>query len=337
MPQGSVLGPVLFLIFINNLPDNIRPSVPLFADDCVLYRTIHSLKDCLTLQEDLTSLGQWEADWQMKFNVAKYHSMSVTRHQHHKQILFDYTLHNQTLENVQSAKYLGITITDNMDCGQHVSEISSKATKTLGFLCRNLAFAPMSTKKIAYKTLVWPKLEYAAPIWSLHSKLQFNQIEKVQRTAARWTCRRWRNTSSVGEMLDELEWPSLEARRDQYSLLLFHKIHCGAVSIEKDKYMTPAHSLKTTRSSHSAQYHRHQTYSDALKNSFLPELFHIGIVCLLLWRIPSPQRSLVHSLFKQKFSQKFLCFFFVFFFCVVFVFLFYQNFLICTPWCNAHV
>ena len=157
-----------------------------------------------------------------------------------------------------------------MDWGQHVSEISSKATKTLGFLHRNLAFAPRSTKEVAYKTLVRPKLEYAAPIWSPHSKLQINQIEKVQRTAARWTCRRWRNTSSVGEMLDELEWPSLEARRDQSFLLLFHKIHCGAVSIETDKYMTPAHSLKTTRSSHSAQYSRHQTYSDALKNSFFP-------------------------------------------------------------------
>ena len=108
-----------------------------------------------------------------------------------------------------------------------------------------------------------------APIWSPHSKLQFNQIEKVQRTAARWTCRRWRNTSSVGEMLDELEWASLQARRDQSSLLLFHKIHCGAVSIEKDKYMTPAHSLKTTRSSHSAQYRRHQTRSKIRpKNGF---------------------------------------------------------------------
>ena len=69
------------------MPDNIRSSVRLFADDCVLYRNIHSLQDCLTLQEDLTSLGQWEADWQMKFNVAKCHSMRVTRHQHHKQIL----------------------------------------------------------------------------------------------------------------------------------------------------------------------------------------------------------------------------------------------------------
>ena len=93
--------------------------------------------------------------------------MRVTGHQHHKRILFDYTLHNQTLENVQSAKYLGITITDNMDCCQHVSEISSKATKTLGFLRRNLAFVPRSTKEVAYKTLVRPKLEYAAHVWSL--------------------------------------------------------------------------------------------------------------------------------------------------------------------------
>ena len=108
------------------------------------------------LQEDLTSLGQWEADWQMKFTVVKCHSMRVTWHLHHKQIFFDYSLHNQILENVQSVKYVGITISDNMDYGQHISEISSKATKTLGFLRRNLAFVPRSTKEVAYKTLVRP-------------------------------------------------------------------------------------------------------------------------------------------------------------------------------------
>ena len=122
--QGSVLGPVLFLIFINDLLDNIRSSVRLFADDCVMYRNIHSLQDCLALQEDLTSLGQWEADWQMKFNVAKCHSMRVTRHQHHTQILFDYSLHNQTLENVQSAKYLGITIILTTWIGVNMSQKS---------------------------------------------------------------------------------------------------------------------------------------------------------------------------------------------------------------------
>ena len=64
--------------------------------------------------------------------------------------------------------------TDNINWGQHVSEISSKATKTLGFLRRNLAFAPKSTKEVVYKTLVRPKLEYAAPIWSPYSKLKIN-------------------------------------------------------------------------------------------------------------------------------------------------------------------
>ena len=126
-----------------------------------------------------------------------------------------------------------------MDWGQHISDISSKATKTLGFLRWNLAFAPRSTKEVAYKTLVRPKLEYAAPIWSPESKLQINQVEKVQRTAARWTCRRWRNTNSVGEMLDELERPSLEAGRYLSSLLLFHKIHSGAASIEKRQVHDP--------------------------------------------------------------------------------------------------
>ena len=165
-------------------------SVRLCANDWVLYRNIKSPIDCQILQDDLNSLSQWETDWQMKFNVAKCHSMRVTRHLPDKQILFVYTLHQQKLEQVQSAKYLGLTITDNLDWGQHVSEISCKATKTMGFLRRNLALAPRHTKEVAYKTLVRPQLEYAAPIWNPYHKLQIQEVEKVQRTAARWTCRR---------------------------------------------------------------------------------------------------------------------------------------------------
>ena len=116
----------------------------------------------------------------MKFDVAKCHSMRVTRHQHHKQILFDYSLHNQTLENVQSAKYLGITISDNMDWGKHISETSSKAPYTLGFLRRNLAFAPRSTKEIAYKTLVRPKLEYQHPFGALTQNFRLIRWRKIR-------------------------------------------------------------------------------------------------------------------------------------------------------------
>ena len=101
--------------------------------------------------------------------------------------------------------------------------------KTVGFLRHNLAFAPRHTKEVAYITLVRPKLEYAAPIWHPYHETQIGQVEKVQRTAARWTCRRWRNTSSVGDMLDDLELPYLETRREQSSLTFFYKIHSGTV------------------------------------------------------------------------------------------------------------
>ena len=115
VPQGSVLGPVLFLIFINDLPDNIRSSVWLLPDDCVLYRNVKSSLDCQILQDDLNSLAKWELDWQIKFNVSKCHSMRVTRLHPSRHIEFNYTLHQQTLEQVQSAKYLGLTITDDLD------------------------------------------------------------------------------------------------------------------------------------------------------------------------------------------------------------------------------
>ena len=98
-------------------------------------------------------------------------------------------------------------------------------------------------------------------------------------------------------MLDELEWPSLDARMNQSSLLFYHKIHCGAVFIEKDKYKTPAHSLKTTRSSHSAQNCRYKTYSDALKKSFPRTIPHWN--CLLLWPIPATEEFRASHLVKN--------------------------------------
>ena len=82
VPQGSVLGPVLFIIFISDLSDlsdDIRASVRLFADDCVPYRNIKSPTDCQILQDALNSIAQWQTDWKMKFNVAKRHLMRVTR------------------------------------------------------------------------------------------------------------------------------------------------------------------------------------------------------------------------------------------------------------------
>ena len=200
--------------------------------------------------------------------------MRVARHLSDNQIKFDYSLHQQKLEQVQSAKYLGIAITDNLEWGQHISEIACKATKTMGFLRRNLALTPnRNTKEVAYKTLVRPQLEYAAPVWHSYHETQTAQVEKVHMTAARWTYRRWRNSSSVGDMLDELEWPILEASREQ-SFLTFYNIHSGAVALDKDKYLTAAPNIRRTRASHESEYTRYFAYSEALKNSFFPRTIH---------------------------------------------------------------
>ena len=140
----------------------------------------------------------------------------------------------------------------------------------MGFLRRNLALAPRYTKKVTYKILVRPQLEYADPVWHPYHETQTAQVEKVQSTAARWTRRRWRNPSSVGDMLDELEWPTQEARREQSSLTFIYKIHSGTMALDKDKYSTPVPSIRRTRASHESQYTRYLAYSEALKNPFFP-------------------------------------------------------------------
>ena len=143
------------------------------------------------------------------------------------------------------------------------------------------------------------------PFGALTQNFRLIRLRKFRGQQPIWNCRRWQNTISFSEMLDELERPSLEARRDRSSLFLFHKIHSGVVSIEKDKYLTHAHSLKSTRASHNAQYCRYQTYSDALKNSLFLELFDSGIVFLLQWSIPGLLRNLGHSSFSQNTAENF--------------------------------
>ena len=95
VPQGTVLGPILFLVYINDLPGCIKYSkVPLFADDCILYRQIDSQSDCKKLQEDLDALQHWEDMWLMSFNASKCNTMQVTSSS--KPISFSYSIHNTT-------------------------------------------------------------------------------------------------------------------------------------------------------------------------------------------------------------------------------------------------
>ena len=146
VPQGSVLGQLLFLLYINDLPDNIQSQVRLFADDTAVYLTVSSANDSSILQSDLDSLQRWERTWDMEFNPSKCQVLHISRSR--SPIKSKCYMHGQELESVDSAKYLGVNIGADLSWNSHISKITSTANRTLGFVKRNV-----KTKNKEIKTL----------------------------------------------------------------------------------------------------------------------------------------------------------------------------------------
>jgi hypothetical protein len=149
VPHETVLGPMLFLCHINDLPNSVKSSVRLFADDCLLYREINNENDNTTIQNDLKNLEKWASDWGMRFNAKKcYILISMKKKSHHS-----YTLNNQILEQVPSNPYLGLQIVEDLKWKEHINNTCKKASSTLGFLRRNLQHCPRECRITAYKSL----------------------------------------------------------------------------------------------------------------------------------------------------------------------------------------
>ena len=271
VPQGTVLGPLLFLLFINDLPEGTDSNVRLFADDCIVYRNIRNQADCVKLQNDLDKLAAWESRWGMNFHPDKCNVLNCSRSR--KPILYDYHLKGHLLENSQSTKYLGVDIQHNLMWNQHINRITKKAHSMLGFLRRNLKSANQVTKTNAYMALVRPHLDYCSVVWNPHNKNMINKIESVQRRAARYVCNNYHNTSSVTGMLDALQWDTLSSRRTKSQLIMFYKIINDHVDINSDLFVSRASSR--TRSSHSMKFRQIQTHTDSFKYSFFPRVIPI--------------------------------------------------------------
>ena len=149
-----------------------------------MYLALDKQADSEILQKDLEILENWEKLWDMSFNPSKCQVIHVTRRKASLQT--KYHLHGCVLESVPSAKYLGVTISEDLKWSEHINNITKKANQTLGFLKRNIRVHNKDLKSTAYKTLVCPQLEYASTVWSPHTDLDINKLESVQRRAARW-------------------------------------------------------------------------------------------------------------------------------------------------------
>ena len=184
VPQGTVLGPLMFLLYINDIATGISSPLRLFADDCLLYRTINSVEDSFILQTDLELLSQWATVWQMKFNVSKCIVICCTRS--HTPVQYGYRLNNITLSTDNQHTYLGILLHKSLSWSGHIASIVSKASQIFNFLRRNLSKCSSTVKASSYLALVRPIMEYAASVWDPYHHNDIFALEKVQRRAARW-------------------------------------------------------------------------------------------------------------------------------------------------------
>ena len=152
VPQGTVLGPLMFLLFINDMQDDLVCTLRLFADDALLYHKISHNDDTVALQSDLDNLSLWADRWQMLFNPSKCYKMSVFRSR--SPVVKDYTLYNQTLVAVQQHPYLGVLLSSDLRWNSHMDKIAKKGNSSLAFGKRNLYACSDETKRIAYVSLV---------------------------------------------------------------------------------------------------------------------------------------------------------------------------------------
>ena len=171
----------------------------------------------------------------MEFHPAKCNVLRITRKKN--RITFPYTLHGHVLEEVASAKYLGITMTNDMTWNEHIGKTASKANKKLGFLRRNIKTRDQSLKEKAYKTIVRPTMEYCSTVWDPYYETHSDTLEKVQRRAARWVTGRFHNMSSPSAMIQDLGWRDLNQRRADSRLCMLYKISQGLVDIPIGQYL----------------------------------------------------------------------------------------------------
>ena len=226
VPQGSVLGPMLFLIYINDLTSVVvhpNSTINMFADDVLLYHTISSSEDYLDAQQSITAIEHWSSNNYLQLNALKCKCMTISRKKKPIAPHCALVLNNSTLEQVQSYKYLGLLLTADLSWSSHISSIRLKARKILGLLYRRFyGNVSQDVLKQLYLSLVRPHLEYACQVWNPHLEKDKKAIENVQKFACRIATARW--DDNYENLLELLNLQPLHERRTHARLGLLYRI-----------------------------------------------------------------------------------------------------------------
>ena len=232
VPQGSILGPTLFLMYINDLPDSLRHAkCLLFADDAKIFKEIKCVNDCRLLQFDIDSMLRWCSNWRITLNVKKcfFINFSLLKS---RNIDFVYHINESIVERVTLIKDLGVTFTYNLNFSVHISNVTKKSLQMFGFMKRVLK--PINDPHVfltLYHTLIRSRLEYCSFVWSPKEQTMRDKLERVQRKFVKFISFKCNISSDLlyQQKCQYFNLQTLESRREMLDLRMLNKILCNKV------------------------------------------------------------------------------------------------------------
>jgi len=253
VPQGSVLGPLLFLMFVNELPLWIKNEIRMFADDTKLWCRINTEEDSAALQEDLDKLSSWSNIWQLKFNAEKCKVMHIG-HTCKTDYYMTGGLSGKTkLESVQEERDLGVLIRADLKSVSQCNKSAATARRVIGMVRRNFKHLDIDDFQIIYKTYIRPHLEYCIQAWSPHLVKDINVLENVQKAATNLVPKLRKYSYPV--RLQKLGITTLKDRRERGDMIEVYKLLTGREQIDFEQFFKPAqnhydlrgHGMKLTK------------------------------------------------------------------------------------------
>jgi ribonuclease P/MRP protein subunit RPP40 len=239
VPQGSVLGPLLFLIFINDIDDGIMSKIWKFADDSKICSSVVDETDAELVQKDLKNLFNWSEDWQMLFNIDK----CIVLHMGCKNQMHRYELGGKELKSVEQERDLGIIIHQNGKSAAQCTIAANKANQVLGMIRRNIKWKNQEVIVRLYKALVRPKIEYCVQAWSPNLEKDKLLLEKVQRRATKMI--EGFGRLSYDERLRRTGLTTLEERRIRGDLIETFKMVKGISKVDHTKFFSISEHNRT--------------------------------------------------------------------------------------------
>ena len=270
VPQGSVLGPMLFLLYIDQAANSVSNSkIVMYADDIALYQSIQDQSDYVQIQEDVNSLSHWIAENHLKLNFSKCCCMTFSRKKLPSEPNTPLTVNNDLpLTRVNNFKYLGAILSVDLTWAKHINSICNKTRKLVGMFYRNFyKYSNQDTSLKLYKSLIHPHLEYASAVWSPNLAKDIKAIEDVQKFGLRVCTKNW--DTNYDSLLLTCNVESMADRRTFTRLCLLFKIVAEDVSYPNPPYEIVDRHYES-RQSNTQQLTVQFARTNHFKSSFFP-------------------------------------------------------------------